>query len=515
MQNLPASIEVRTGAVVPRIDVSRLRSPRPRAARSPTAIAQARTKEMSEKSGVLEGIALAAAAWAERWFPDTFSFAVLALALVSLAAVSVGASPSAVAIAFGDGLWTLIPFTMQMVFVVISGHVVARAPATAGLIAAMARLPRTGRGAVAYVALVSMLTSLLSWAMSLIFSGLLARELARRRELVMDYRAAGAGAYLGLGATWSMGISSSAAQLQANPLSIPPELMAISGVIPFTETIFLWQSGVIAAAVVLVAAVIAYCSAPASARAQTAEQLGVEIGAPTVRLPDRRRPGEWLEYSPVLTVVLVTLASGWLVHEFATRSWALVISNLNSYNVAFLFLGLLLHWRPRRFLDCVSEAVKATSGILIQFPIYAGLAAILINAKDPAGHSLGDHLSIMFVRAASADTFPVLMGLYSGLLGLFIPSGGGRWIVEAPFVMHAASELKVHLGWAVQAYNAAGALPNLVNPFWMVPLIGIIGLKARDLVGFTVAQLAILAPLVLFLLWLFGPTLAYHPPVFH
>jgi short-chain fatty acids transporter len=479
------------------------------------ALTPAPTDQTSEKGGMLERIALAAATWADRWFPDTFSFAVLALALVCLAAAWMGASPGAVAIAFGDGFWTFIPFTMQMVFVVISGHVVARAPATASLIAAMARVPRTGRGAVAYVALISMVVSLLSWAMSLIFSGLLVRELARRRELTMDYRAAGAAAYLGMGATWSMGISSSAAQLQANPLSIPPQLMAISGVIPFTETIFLWQSELIALALILVATVIAYCSAPAPVRARTAEQLGVEIGAPSVRLPQRRRPGEWLEYSPVLTVVLVALALGWLVHEFATRSWALVISNLNSYNIAFLFLGLLLHWRPRRFLDCVSEAVKATSGILIQFPIYAGLAAVLINAKAPGGHGLGDYLSIMFVRAASADTFPVLMGLYSGFLGLFIPSGGGRWIVEAPFVMQAASELKVHLGWAVQTYNAAGALPNLINPFWMVPLIAIIGLKARDLVGFTVAQLAILAPLVLFLLWLFGPTLTYHPPVFH
>jgi short-chain fatty acids transporter len=478
-------------------------------------MAPARTRETNEKSGALEGIALATATWAERWFPDTFSFAVLALALVSLSAVWIGASPGAVAIAFGDGLWSLTPFTMQMVFVVISGHVVARAPATARLITAMARVPQTGRGAVAYVALVSMLTSLLSWAVSLIFSGLLVRELARRRELMMDYRAAAAAAYLGLGATWSMGISSSAAQLQANPLSIPSELMAISGVIPFTETIFLWQSGVIAVGVVLVAAVIAYCSAPTPVRARTAEQLGVDIGLPTARLPERRRPGEWLEYSPILTVVLVGLAFGWLVHEFATKSWASVISNLNTYNITFLFLGLLLHWRPRRFLDCVSEAVKATSGILIQFPVYAGLAAILINAKDPAGHGLGDHLAIMFVRAASADTFPVLMGLYSGFLGLFIPSGGGRWIVEAPFVMQAASELKVHLGWAVQAYNAAGALPNLINPFWMVPLLAITSLKARDLVGFTVAQLAILAPLVLLLLWLFAPTLAYHPPVFH
>jgi short-chain fatty acids transporter len=354
----------------------------------------------------------------------------------------------------------------------------------------------------------------LSWALSLIFSGLLARELARRRELRMDYRAAGAAAYLGLGVTWCMGISSSAAQLQANPQSLPKVLLAISGVIPFTETIFLWQSGLITLVALIVAAVIAYHSAPAPVRAQTAEYLGIEPGLPSMELPTTpRRPGEWLEYSPILTLVLVALAFGFLLNEFATKTAVVVISNLNSYNLAFLCLGLLLHWRPRRFLDCVREAVGTTAGILIQFPIYAALAAVLINARNPSGHSLGDGLAMFFVRAASADLFPLLMGLYSGFLGLFVPSGGGRWIIEAPFVMQAANDLKVHLGWAVQAYNAAGALPNLINPFWMVPLLGITGLKARDLVGFTLMQLAILAPLLLLLLWLLGRTLSYHAPM--
>jgi len=359
-----------------------------------------------------------------------------------------------------------------------------------------------------------MMASLLSWALSLIFSGLLARELARRRELRMDYRAAGAAAYLGLGVTWCMGISSSAAQLQANSQSLPRELLAISGVIPFTETIFLWQSGLLTLAALVVAAAIAYHSAPAPMRAQTAERLGIQPGIPTMDLPTRgERPGESLEYSPILTLVLVALAFGFLLNEFATKPAVFVISNLNSYNLAFLFLGLLLHWRPRRFLDCVREAVGATAGILIQFPIYAAIGAVLITARTPSGHSLGDDLAMFFVRAASADLFPLLMGLYSGLLGLFVPSGGGRWIIEAPFVLQAANDMKVHLGWAVQAYNAAGALPNLINPFWMAPLLGITGLKARDLVGFTLMQLVILAPLVLVLLWLLGRTLSYHAPI--
>ena len=101
------------------------------------------------------------------------------------------------------------------------------------------------------------------------------------------------------------------------------------------------------------------------------------------------------------------------------------------------------------------------------------------------------------------------MGIYSAVLGFFVPSGGGKWIIEAPYVMQAANDLKVHLGWAVQVYNAAEALPNLINPFWMLPLLGILRLKARDVIGFTIVQFVVHVPLVLFLLWLFGLTLEY------
>jgi short-chain fatty acids transporter len=105
------------------------------------------------------------------------------------------------------------------------------------------------------------------------------------------------------------------------------------------------------------------------------------------------------------------------------------------------------------------------------------------------------------------------MGAYSAVLGFFVPSGGGKWLVEAPYVMQAANDLHVHLGWAVQVYNAAEALPNLINPFWMLPLLGVLGLKARDVVGYTFVQLVVHVPLVLGMLWLLGMTLEYVPPV--
>jgi len=461
----------------------------------------------------LERLALRVTAWCEKWYPDAYVFVALTVLAVAIGAMAIGASPGSVSVAFGNGFWSLIPFTMQMAMVAITGYVIASSPPMARLVERAARIPRNGRSAVAYVAFVSVVASLLHWAISLIFAGLLAKALARRTELRMDYRAAGAAAYLGIGATWAMGLSSSAAQLQANPASLPASLLKITGVIPFSQTIFLWQSLVVTAVLLVVSTLIAYWTAPSPTRARTAADLGVDIEPPIHAAPVCARPGERLEHSPLLTLVIVALGAGWVWHELSGKPLLVAISGLNTYNLIFLLIGMLLHWRPRSFLDAVARAVPATTGVLIQFPLYGAIASMLTMAQGTDGASLSHHLSTLFVSISSGETFPLMMGIYSAVLGFFVPSGGGKWIIEAPYVMQAANDLQVHLGWAVQIYNAAEALPNLINPFWMLPLLGILGLKARDLVGFTFAQFLTHTPVVLILLWLLARTLPYVPPV--
>jgi short-chain fatty acids transporter len=374
-------------------------------------------------------------------------------------------------------------------------------------------LPKTARGAICWIALVSMLVSLIHWGLSSILGSLLARAIGGREELRVDYRAAGAAAYLGMGSVWAMGLSSSAAQLQANPGSMPPALLAITGVIPFEQTIFLWQSWALTAILLVVTLAIAWLTAPPASQARTARDYGIVDDVRPQPAARSTRPGEWLEHAPWLNIIIAGLGAAWLAHEFATKGASAAISNLNTYNFLFLMLGLLLCWRPRVFLDAVSRGVPSVSGVLVQFPFYGGIAAIITAAAGDGGASIAEHLANLFTQAASRESFPVVMGVYSAVLGFFVPSGGGKWIIEAPYVMQAANELRVHLGWAVQVYNAAEALPNLINPFWMLPLLGILGLKARDITGFTIVQFVVHVPLVLFLLWLFGLTLDYRPPV--
>jgi len=462
----------------------------------------------------LERFATRVTNWAERWFPDSYIFAVIAVLVVALGALTAGVPFRSIASSFGEGYWSLIPFTMQMAIVVISGYVVASSPPAGKLIGWLAKIPKTEKSAVAYIALFTILASLFNWAFSLVFGGLYVRALARRTDLRMDYRAAGAAGYLGLGATWALGLSSSAAQLQANVDSIPKALLPITGVIPFSETIFLPQSLIMLTVLTIVSVLIAYWSAPGKETAVTASDLGIDVKEDVGNAIEKpKQPSEWLEYSPFLTIFMVVLGAWWLGNEFLSKNLILTISNLNTYNFLFLMLGMLLTWRPKRFLHSVSKAVPSVAGILIQFPIYGSVAFILTKAPAADGLTLSHHISNFFVSISTHDTYSALMGVYSAVLGFFIPSGGGKWVIEAPYLMQAATELKVHLGWTVMVYNAAEALPNLINPFFMVALIGVLGLKARDIVGYTVTQLVVHAPLVIFMLWALGETLTYHAPV--
>ncbi|MCH7295834.1 short-chain fatty acid transporter [Acinetobacter higginsii] len=468
---------------------------------------------MNKQPALLERFALRISNWSEKWFPDSYIFALLGVIIVSFAAISIGASVQDVASSFGNGFWSLIPFTLQMTMLIIVGYVVSVSAPVKKLIQKMARIPHSGRSAIVLVATVSLLISLVNWAVSTILTALLVIALAKRKELQMDYRAAAAAAIIGMGATWALGISSSAAQLQANKASLPESIYNLTGVIPFTETIFLWQSMLMTLILVIVSIAIAYWSAPKGDNVKTMQDFELSFEEEEKTEVKSTRPGDWLENSPLLTIIVVGLGLIWMFIEFSKTNPIIAISSLNTYNFVFLMLGLALHRTPRNFLNAVSQAVPAVSGILIQFPLYGSIAFIMTQALNSQDLSLSHYIAEFFVSIASKETFAIVMGIYSAVLGFFVPSGGGKWIIEAPYVMQAANDLQVHLGWSVQIYNAAEALPNLINPFFMLPMLGILKLKAKDVIGFTVTQLVFHLPLVLFLLWILGRTLSYSPPV--
>lgn len=458
----------------------------------------------SDSAGVFARLGMALADWSQKWFPDAFVFALSGLIIVFVAGMFAGISTRDLIQYFGDGFWSLIPFTMQMAMIIIGGYVVATSGPVHGLIRRLASIPRTPRGAVAFVAFFSMVTGLASWGLSLIFSGILVREIVKNVRQI-DYRAIGAAAYLGTGSVWALGLSSSAALVMATPGSIPAALLKISGVIPLRQTIYTWQSMTTAAILMISGGVVAYLSTPISS-AVDAASFGVTEGLELKKLEERRTPAEWLEYAPVLSLVIGLLGLAYLVQVLAARG-PLAALDLNTYNLLFLMLGLLLHWRPRSFVRAVNDAIPATAGVLIQFPFYGGIFGIITLS------SISRDMAHFFVNFSSTGTYPVLVSMYSVILGMFVPSGGSKWIIEAPYVLQAAKDLRVNLGWVVQIYNASEALPNLINPFWMLPLLGLLKVRARDLIGYGLLYFAVNSVLVFFLMWFFARTLPYIPPV--
>ena len=483
-------------------------------------------------SGPIARLALALTAWSERWIPDAFIFALLATFFVlGGALVATPASLAQTIDAWGRGFWELIPFTLQMSLIIITGHVLATSKPMGRVIRAIAGWPSTPRAAVALVTFCTLVASWFNWGFSLVFGAVLAKEVARRVEGV-DYRALAAASVLGLGSIWAQGLSGSAALQMATPGALQPQIrdivsqggMVPGGIIGFTHTIFLWQSLVSVLVEMVVVTGVMWLATPAVGEGKTARDLGIDLGDSTghentntgktthfsfrafVRswqAEGAATPGMWLEHSPLLTWLVVALGVAYLARYFAAAGDPLNALNLNILNLAFLLVGFLLHKTPARLMRAFQEATPAVWGVILQFPFYAGIAGII------TGTHLNERLAAVFVRFSTAAAFPALVAVYSAVLGVFVPSGGSKWVIEAPYVMAAAHTLKVHLGWVVSAYDLGEALANLVQPFWMLPVLGLFKLGARDVMGYTIVVFLALTPVVIVLVTLLGLTLPY------
>jgi short-chain fatty acids transporter len=469
------------------------------------------TRNTSE--GSIGRLAAALTSWSERWIPDAFIFALIGTVVVVAAALTFTPSTlGGVVDAWGGGFWELIPFTLQMALVIITGYVLASSRPMGRLIRTLAEYPATPRGAVAFVTFFALATSWLNWGFSLIFSAVLAKEVARRVEGV-DYRALAAASFLGLGSIWAQGLSGSAALQMASPGALQPSIRDIvargdlvpGGIITFEDTIFLWQSLVSVVVEIVVVTAVMWLAAPAPHRTRTAKDLGITLGDPVaVAESDRAKtPGTWLEHSPILTWIVVLLGFTYLFRYFAAAGQLLSAVTLNILNLSFLLVGFLLHHTPARFMAAVQRATPAVWGVILQFPFYAGIAGVITAT------GLNERLAGVFVQISSPTTFPAVVAAYSAVLGVFVPSGGSKWVIEAPYVMEAAHMLRVHLGWVVAAYDLGEALANLVQPFWMLPILGLFGLRAKDVMGYTFVVFLVLTPLVLVMVTVLGMTLRY------
>src|SRR5580704_16485612 len=309
-------------------------SSRPGALKEEASCSRPRYQDMqplaTEQPGVVARLASALTAWTERWVPDAFIFALLATVVIVIAGWTATAStfPQVVE-AWGNGFWDLIPFTLQMSLIIITGQVLATSPPMCRLIRRVAGWPESPRAAVALVTLFALASSWLNWGFSLAFSAVLSREVARRVKGV-DYCALGAASFLGLGSIWAQGLSSSAALQMATPGAIQPQIRDIvshgglipGGLIPLRATIFTWQS--FASVAVEIAVVLAVVAAyvPPPGRARTASDLGVRLEPLVAGDPPRDlrpSPAARLEHSRMLSGSIAALGA-WYLAQHAWRA---------------------------------------------------------------------------------------------------------------------------------------------------------------------------------------------------
>jgi short-chain fatty acids transporter len=438
---------------------------------------------------MLARLAAALSGWSLRWIPDPLVIAVALTAITFLLALATtAATPFTLLTAWGDGFFGLNEFAMQMCLVIVTGSILAASRPFARLLDALAARPRSPRGAIALMALFSMATALLHWGVSLIGSAVFARHLARRRG-DLDYPLLVASAYLGMGAVWHAGLSGSVPLLVASPGHFLAESI---GLVPITETILRPFNLLLLAGVVLAMTVVAVAMHPSPAATRPAPPAAVAAAAeraPYHSAPSRSlTPAARLEQSLVPAWLLALAGILWLAVTFRAKGPAAV--TLNLVNFAFLTLGVLLHGRLSSFLAAAAEAGRHVWGVIIQFPLYAGIMGMM------RGSGLAEVIAGWFTSASTRETYPSLVLWYSAILNYLVPSGGSKWAIEGPYVLAAAAALGVPASDTVLAYSWGEMVTDIIQPFWAIPLLAVAGLSFRDIAGYGMAFCLVYALIV-------------------
>lgn len=425
---------------------------------------------------MLRALSRPATSLMERWLPDAFIFVLVLTIIAALCAMVLeGNSPAAVVQMWGDGFWQLLSFSMQMLLVLVTGYILASSPPVRAILQRFASIPKTASGAIVLVTLVSLVASWLNWGFGLVVGAILARELAR--VVRVDYPLLVASAYSGF-LIWHGGISGSIPLTISTPGHFAE---AQIGLIPTSDTIFSYWNLIICAALFVVLPISNRMMMPHDHETVLVDPAKLEDQVKPDPRPDNPTPAQRLEYSYALMWIVGLGGIAWLGMHFANGG----ALNLNVVNFLFLFLGFILHGTAHSLLVALDNAVRGGAGIVIQFPFYAGIMAIMAQS------GLADSLSEFFVSFSTADTLAFWTFFAAGILNIFVPSGGGQWAVQAPVVLPAAEALGADIARVSMAVAWGESWTNMLQPFWALPMLAIAGLHARDIMGYCVVTLLV------------------------
>ncbi len=413
-----------------------------------------------------------------RYMPDPLVVAIILTALtVIFAMVSQGAGFFEVTTYWGDGFWNLLAFTMQMTIILLAGYILARTPAVDKLMDFLVKGINSPRVAVVVATMVGGIGSWLNWGFGLVLGTLIAQKLGRKVP-GLHYPLVIAAGYSGF-AVYGVGLSGSVPLLLNTPGHF---LEDIIGLVPLKETIF---SPYIIIMNLIILVTLPFFNAMLHPKnpedvLEAHPEPELPVAEPNIK---ELTLAERLNHSKILGIGMGLFGLLYVVLYLAKGGSV----TLNFINLLFLFLGITLFMTPSRFLAALNEGVKVVSGIIIQYPFYAGILAIL------AGSGLIVTFSNWFVSISSAETLPISSFFSAGLINLFVPSGGGQWVIQGPVMMDAAQKLGASIPATALAVQIGDQWTNMVQPFWLLPALAISGLKLKHLMGYMVMVLFYLA----------------------
>lgn len=436
--------------------------------------------------------------WAQRWVPDPFVIALFltatAFALGWLVMPVPAAGSRAGALVAGWWKHAVSPealtFTTQIALILLTGSALARSPLIARWLNELADRPKTTAQAAWLTAFVTVATSLVNWGFGLIVGSVLARQIGARacasgRKL--DYPLVAASGWVGL-MVFHGGLSGSAPlkAAEAGPGGMPP--------IPLADTLFAPFNLVLAVALLIVVPwLFARMASPAHERHWSVEPLA----PPDDGDPRETRGRGWT--GRVLLIVAVLIAGGGLVQLLVTVG-PLRALTINSVIVLLLVAGLLLFGSPQRYARAFEASAGEAGGVLLQFPFYFGILGLLQagGLMDVlAGHTASAAQGLAALGAPAQFALDVVVFFSAAVVNMFVPSGGGQWAVQGPIVAQAAQSLDLSVSRTVMGLAYGDQWSNMLQPFWALPLLGITGLKARDILGYSLAIMLLSAPLFL------------------
>ncbi len=439
-----------------------------------------------------------------KYLPDPFVFAIILTVVAALAAmVCTGQTPMDVVENWGGGVWSLLAFSMQMALVLVCGSALADAPVVKRVLRRIAALPKTPAAAITTVTLVASIACWINWGFGLIVGAIFAKEIARAVKGV-DYRLLIASAYSGF-VVWHSGLSASIPLAMATEGANLVEVSrgAITSAIPISQTIFATYNLIIVFVIIVALTVVNTFMHPSPDKAFVVDP---ELLGDAQEIDERElcglsgdeecqsglTPSERLNNSMILSGIIAVMGLGYLFVRIVINGAGL---DLNNVIMLFMFLGIVLHKTPIRYVKAVTASASSSAGILLQFPFYAGIMGIM-TSSSAEGISLAGQISEACIAISNEKTFPLLSFLSAGIVNVFVPSGGGQWAVQAPIMLPAGMQLGVDASVTGMAIAYGDAWTNLIQPFWALPALAIAKLNAKDIMGYCLIDLFVVGLII-------------------